>query len=85
MAIAHAIAELDVTRILDNARDLLEELEKAERARAAAQEKRETEQFEQRIVAEAGQMSVGEILAAIEQNGVQLSLEGEQISLSAEA
>ena len=39
LLVAGAIAEADVTRVLEGARDLVEQLEVAERARVAAQDK----------------------------------------------
>jgi len=82
LLVAGAIAEADVSRMLEGARDLVEQLEAAERARVAAQEKREAEQAEQKTRLLAAQMGVGEILADIERGGARLSLQGEQIVCS---
>jgi hypothetical protein len=72
------IAEADVSRILENARDFVEQLEAAERDRAAAQEKLELHQAEQKFRLEAERMGVGEALAACETAG-KASLDGDRI------
>jgi hypothetical protein len=79
LLVAGAIAEADVSHTLEGARDLVEQLEAAERTRAAAQEKREADQAEQKIRLQAEQMSVGEIMKELDDAGLHLSLEGEKI------
>jgi hypothetical protein len=76
---AGAIAEADVTRILEGARDLVGQLEVAERTRVAAEDRRQAEQAEQRIVAEVKQLSVGALLNELDSAGLRLNLDGEKI------
>ncbi len=79
LLVAGAIAEADVSRILEGARDLVGELEAAERTRTAAQDQREAAQAEQRIIAEVQQLSVGELMGELDRAGLRLSLDGEKI------